>query len=183
MTSEVTAESTSPADSYIERVTTAIGAIARDIDDGRISPGDQAALRRGWETGPGPALWRLAVHRLEPQGLARTLIEERRWSIIAAGLVETRGLAHRVMGFGQAAAQAGVAEMRLLRILRGHDEVLYRVLRGVVVQSANAGYGFHWRDPALLVLFDGVAAQARTCRNIARDYYRTLAAQGHGLTS
>lgn len=171
------ADLTPPAadQTYVDRVASALGAIAHDIDEGRISPGDQAALRRGWETGPGPALWRLAIHRLEPGGLARSLQEEGRWAVIAAGLVETRGLPRGGLRFGQAAAQAGVAETRLLRLLRSHNMTLHRNLRGVVTQCVHAGYGFNWLGPALLVLFDGTSAQTRACRTIARDYYRAYA--------
>lgn len=169
--------------SYVDRVASALGSIAHDIDDGRMSAGDQAALRRGWETGPGPALWRLAIYRLEPVGLARSVDEERRWAVIAAGLVETRGLPRGGLRFGQAAAEAGVAEMRMLRLLRGHDATLHHSLRGVVSQCAHAGYGFNWLGAALLVLFDGTAGHTRACRSIARDYYRAHAAMAERGTT
>jgi len=157
-----------------ERVAGAIARIAADIDHDAISPGDRAALRRGWESGPGPAFWRLAVHRLEPLDLAVTKREEEGWSIVVAGIAHTYQLPRSGPKFGAAAATAKVAEMRLLRLLRSEGPTLHRILRGVVHQLAQAGLGFDWLDPALLVLRDGQPRRREIERRIAKDYYRSL---------
>jgi len=163
-----------PVESYRDRVARAIARIAADIDHDVISSGDRAALRRGWESGPGPAFWRLAVHRLEPLGLATTKREEQGWSIVVAGIAHTYQLPRSGLRFGRAAATAEVSEMRLLRLLRSEGPTLHRILRGVVHQLAQAGLGFDWLDPALLVLRDGQPGRRNVERRIARDYYRSL---------
>lgn len=160
---------------YAARILSAITAIGSDIDGGRISPGHRAELRRGWGTGPGPAFWRLSMERLEPLGLVETPEQERRWSTIVAGLAETKGLPRRGISFGRAAQQAGVAELRLLRLLRSDDETLNDALRGLVVQIAQAGYGFDWKQPAFLVLARAPEMVTSSRREIARDYYRSVA--------
>lgn len=158
---------------YEDRVATAIAAIARDLEGETpvVGPGDRAELRRGWEGGIGSAFWRLAARHLEPRGLAISGEEEGRWVIVAAGLAETSGLP-RSASFGRAAAAAEVSEQRILRLLRAEGDALHRSLRGVVTQIAQRGLGFDWRDPALLVLFDGTDKQDGPRGRIARDYYR-----------
>lgn len=178
MTELARVESPPRKESFRSRVAGAVAAIAREIDEDVISLGDQAALRRGWETGPGPAFWKLAVRRLEPLGLARGAEGEIRWAVIAGGIVHTRALPRRDPAFGRAAAALPVAEMRLLRLLRSHADSLHRALRGIVTQLAQAGHGFDWVDPALLVLLDGNTGQGKVQSKIARDYYRSPRREG-----
>lgn len=164
--------------SYSAHVQQMMGRLAGQLrtDNGPISPGERAELRRCWQ-GPGrPAFWRVAVRTLEPAGfLGRPESDaesERNWAALLAGLAETANLHHPRTHFGQAMAKAGVSEARLLRLLRAEGETLRNTLRGIVRQLAGTGQRFDWAGPALLLL----SADKRPSRHqIALNYYRSLA--------
>jgi len=169
-----------PGSSWGERIGIAVKTLASQLerDDGPISAGDSAELRRGWDQPRGAAFWRIAVRVLERHDLLRDVESEIEWTAILAGLAETASLHAPSQRFGRALAAAGVTEARLLRLLRAEDETLRKTLRAVVRQLASAGQRFDWGEPARLLLVrdkDPIRSQ------IAKSYYRS-SAQGADQT-
>jgi hypothetical protein len=153
----------------------AIHAIAKEINDGRILSGDQAALRR---EKLGPAFWRLAVRLLEPSGLlppesapwrSRT---ELQWAAMVAELVRAGKLHTSGYRLGNALAQAQVTEARVLRLASANGDVLISTVRAVAHQLVAAGQRADWADFAMLVLGDGARWGEQERRRLCLDYYR-----------
>lgn len=81
------------------------------------------------------------------------------------------------MRFGSAMARAGVAEVRLTRLLRARGEQLPDAVRTLTHQLVSAGVSFDLADLAWLVLSEGQADEERARQQIARDYYRAAGAE------
>ena len=143
-------------------------------------PGTLAALRRMDPACPPPAFFRLMAASLDdilpPDGQARDLAETS-WALVSQAMAMATGgrrgssLLGRVP-FGQALAQAGVAEMRLLRLLNASGEQRHALVRGVVHQLVSAGQTFDPSQLADLVLARDDDAEERARRSIARQFYR-----------
>jgi CRISPR system Cascade subunit CasB len=152
----------------------AVHAIARELRPDRAR-GDVAALRR---MKPGeiecPAFWKLAAVHLQDvlpaQGEARNKAE-RRWGAILAGLAEVVELHAPGRRLGHALAAADVAELRVLRLLRAHDDALLDMVRTIAHQLDSKAERVDWADVARLVLSDGRADEETVRRSIARDFY------------
>lgn len=153
-----------------------------------LSPGDVAALRRMPPGRPGgAAFWRLVAARLEPDGhlpigdgQARDRAEMH-WGAILSGMAHTKGLHRRGMRLGQALAEAGVSEMRLLRLLRANDAALWDIVRVTVHQLASQGVPLDWSEMADLILSDGTSREETARRSVARAYYRHVYASSTHL--
>jgi len=138
-------------------------------------PGDLAALRRLGPHDPStPAFYRVLVAYVEPHyplpasAPARDEVEWR-WAVILAGMAR---LEHRPgRRLGHAAAEARLAEMRFLRLLRDSGHTLAATFRGVVHFLATKYEPFDWSDGAKLVLSAGHDWGESVRRAIARDYY------------
>lgn len=171
-------ETTTAPPSYAKRVRAAVNAIAAELANDRIPPGDRAALRRG-EDQIGPAFWKVAVHHLEPAVLLsegdgpRRVEDERRWAAILAGLARGAELHRAGRRLGTVLAEAEVAEARLLRLARAHEESLLRTVRAVAQQLTANGYTVDWADFADLILSDGTKQEESVRRRLCRDFYRT----------
>jgi len=137
-------------------------------------PGTLAALRRADPDDPPPAFFRSTVGLLDRvsrgSGPARDDLE-RRWAGIAAALAAGESMLGNVP-LGAALARAGVAEMRLLRLLQAHDGSLLHAVRATVHQLVSKGQPFDPRDVVHLILSEGTAKEESVRRNIARQYYR-----------
>lgn len=137
--------------------------------------GTLAALRRALPASPPASFYRVTVGILDDllpeSGKLRDLVEAR-WVVVVSAMARaTPGLLAPVP-LGQAIALAGVAEMRLLRLLEAHDEQLADIVRNVVHQLVQKGQPFDPKDLADLVLYDGTEHEKATRRRVARDFYR-----------
>lgn len=166
----------------------AVNAIAHELKggpsrklDGKLSPGDVAALRR-LERGAAPprAFWRIVVAHLEP---ARLLVDgagplrddpERRWAVILGGMAHCAGLHQPGESLGRGLARAKLAEVRFARLLRAGGDALAPELRAVSHQLASSATHVDWAELADLVLSDGRPWAEEVRRRIARDYYGEL---------
>jgi CRISPR type I-E-associated protein CasB/Cse2 len=170
--------------SYLTRIRAVVNAIAKELANDRIPPGDRAALRRGDRPGKaedriGPAFWKVAVRHLEPADLLsqgdgpRRAEDERRWAAILAGLARGAELHRSGRRLGAVLAEAEVAEERLLRLARARDASLLSTVRAVAQQLTANGHRVDWADFADLILSDGTKREESVRRNLCRDFYRT----------
>jgi CRISPR system Cascade subunit CasB len=135
--------------------------------------GNLAALRRIRPEAPdGAAFWWLVAEH------APRAFDDERAALALATVVQGMAIAHPfhlpLSGrgrLGEALAEAGVSEMRLLRLLRLPCSELPEELRRLARLMGNKGDAgrFDWSDAFdLLFWADG----ERVRRDIARDYYR-----------
>lgn len=144
-----------------------------------LPPGDRAALRK---LNPHdlhqPAFWKLStgvLHDALPADGRLRDERERQWAVILA--VGAAALHSPNVRFGSAMARAGVAEVRLTRLLRARGEQLPDAVRTLTHQLVSAGVSFDLADLAWLVLSEGQADEERARQQIARDYYRAAGAE------
>lgn len=145
-------------------------ALARELP-----PGDVAALRRLDPHDPSsPAFYRTLAACVEPHyplpagGAARDEAE-RRWAVILSGMARLEHRPRRRLGHG--AAEAGLAEMRFLRLLRDGGDTLGATVRAVVHFLASKDEPVDWLDLARLVLSEGHDWGESVRRSLARDFY------------
>jgi CRISPR system Cascade subunit CasB len=133
-------------------------------------PGTAAALRRADPSSPPAAFYRLTVRLLDehlPEAGPRRIVEEGRWAVVAAAMANAAGFMRRVP-LGEALARAGVAEMRVVRLLEARDSQLADQVRNIVHQLVQKAQSFDPNDLADLVLSDSDDPR----RWIARSFYR-----------
>jgi CRISPR system Cascade subunit CasB len=160
-----------------ERLAALVYALTTDIQN-VLSPGEISELRRMRPEQPGcPAFWKLAALRLDPAGALSSEKAERRWTALLAGMASMAGLLRPKRHLGHALAAAGVAEPRVLRLLRARDDALLDAVRVTAQQLDAAGEAVDWLDFAFLVLSDGGRSEGRIRRRIARDYYSQAPAE------
>jgi len=139
------------------------------------TPGEVAALRR---LKPGdPAclpFWKIVALHLDeaipPDGESRGRLEER-WGVIISALAELQGLHQPANGLGRALFHTAYSEMRLLRLLRAHEESLVDAVRTTAHFLRSNAESSNLCDLARLVLSDGRRDEEQVRRQIARDYY------------
>ncbi len=152
-----------------------IGALVAAIS--RAPPGDVAALRRmAPDDIATPAFWKLAGTVLEELRGDGPALEarERCWAIVTSALAVTAGLHAPGRPLGAALADAGLAELRLTRLLRAHSDALPAEVRTVAAYLASKAAPFDATDLARLVLSDGGPSEEQVRRSIARSYYGQL---------
>lgn len=138
-------------------------------------PGALAALRRfTGDSLPPPAFYHLTVGILDDQleELAESKLRDeldRRWAVLASAMASARGFLGEVP-LGEAMARAGVAEMRVLRLLEANATQLPDLVRNIVHQLVQKGQSFDPNDLANLVLAREGDKPPRS--TIARFYYR-----------
>ena len=98
----------------------------------------------------------------------------RRWAAIACAMALTVGQHAQGRPAGAALADAGLAELRFVRLLRAHGDPLFHALRTTAHYLAAKAAPVDWRDLAALVLSDGRSDEERVRRRIARSYYGQL---------
>jgi len=137
-------------------------------------PGTLAALRRARGSAPPAAFYRVTVDILDDalseQGPRRDAIEGR-WAIVAAAMATAQGFLERVP-LGEAMARAGIAEMRVVRLLEANPDQLVELTRNIVRQLVQKGQSFDPNDLADLVLSAGTPNEKTSRRTVARDFYR-----------
>jgi CRISPR-associated protein Cse2 (CRISPR_cse2) len=135
-------------------------------------PGTLAALRRADPTSPPAAFYRVAGAALDEHigegGPLRDRLESG-WTVILSAMARAQGFLGTVP-LGEALAKAGVAEMRVLRLMEAPAAQLPDLVRNVVHLLVQKGQRFDPNDLANLVLARDDDRGPR--RNIARSYYR-----------
>lgn len=150
-----------------------------------VAIGDRAALRRlSFDVPDTPAFWRLIVTDLQavvPKASPFREEHERRWAAILAGLAEVTGagLYKPKKRLGEAAAEAGLAEVRMLKLLRAHGDALLALVRPLAHQLVSKGVPVDWSDVAELVLSDGRPDEDRIRRVHARHYFSAIHRQSN----
>jgi len=151
-----------------------VAAIASAIKRKELAAGDLAELRRLRPDDPSmPVFQRLMVRcvaphwPLAPDGDARDE-DERRWSIVMAGMAE---LSHdSSQRLGRVLAETGFSELRFVRLLRAQGDAVADMVRGMARFVAAKGRSADWGTAAALVVCAGTEAEA-VRRRLARDYY------------
>jgi CRISPR system Cascade subunit CasB len=156
------------------------GGFSRKLE-GKLSPGDVAALRRLGPADPAsPAFWRVVALHLEPAGLlpqgSGPLRDEteRRWALLLSGMARCAGLHRPGEKLGRGLVRAKYAEVRFSRLLRASGEALGDALRALTHQLASSATHVDWAELAELILSDGKPWAEGVRRRIARDYYGEL---------
>lgn len=151
-----------------------VGSIASAIEK-VLSSGDVAALRKLSPEDPScAAYWRLMSMNpgLLPQvGEGREDIE-RRWASVLQAMATLAGLHNLRIPLGRALAEAGVAEQRLLRLLRASGPSLADAVRITAHHLAQKAVSSNHLELAQLVLSDGGPNEDTVRRRIARSYYQ-----------
>lgn len=154
-----------------------VGAVAVSMDR-VLPPGDVAALRR---LRPGDAdcaaFWKLLATHLTgelPAGGAPRDEAERRWAVILQALARMRGLHAPGLRLGRTLAAAGLAEARVLRLLRARHEALADAVRVTAHFLANGAVPSDQAEMAALILSDGRTDEESVRRRIARDFYAQM---------
>lgn len=176
--SEATSEKNPPFRPAPKRLQAAADAIAEALP--RMSNGDRAALRKMRpEDLHQPAFWKLSTGRLQavlpPDDAPWRAAHEQRWAVVLG--VAAGALHSPAMRLGTALARAGVAEVRLTRLLRARGAQLPDAVRTLAQQIVTSGVPFDFADLAWLVLSEGGDDEDRARQQIARDYYRAAGAE------
>jgi CRISPR type I-E-associated protein CasB/Cse2 len=153
----------------------AIVAIASRLAREDYPSGSLAGLRRLDPSKPdGAAFWWMVAE------YAPSAFENPRDAGVLAAVVHAMAIAHPFhrplsgrRSLGEALAEAGVSEARLLRLLRLRADKLPDELRRLARLMASKGDDgrFDWSCAPGLLLWQGDAGE-RVRRDIARDYYR-----------
>jgi CRISPR type I-E-associated protein CasB/Cse2 len=151
-----------------------VNAIANAIEKS-LTPGDVAALRRLRPGDPScAAFWRLVATQLAPVlpagGSARDEAEHR-WAVILQAMAEMVGFHAPGRYLGRAFVSAGIAEQRVLKLLRASGEALFDSVRVTAHHLASSATAADHAEIARLVLSDGREDEERVRRRIARDFY------------
>ena len=156
------------------RLATIVNSVAKTSKE-VLSPGDIAALRRLRSNDPScSAFWRLAATQLAPvlpEGGPARDEAERRWAVILQAMAEMTGLHAPGRFLGRALASAGIAEQRVLRLLRADGEGLCDAVRVTSHFLASTATPADHVEIARLVLSDGRDDEEPVRRRIAREYY------------
>jgi len=137
-------------------------------------PGTLAALRRADPASPPAAFYRIATSVLDehlPESGPQRDALEARWSIVVSAMANAEGLLARVP-LGEALAKAGVAEMRVLRLLEANEAQLADLVRHAVHQLVQKAQPFDANELADLVLTVGTERGRDPRRRVARTFYR-----------
>lgn len=146
-----------------------------------LPAGDLADLRRLSPREPGgAAFFKLAVGYLRPRGYltaagASLDREERQWACVIAAMARAPALHAPGWRLGRSLAAASFSELRLVRLLRAHDDALLQAVRLAGQFLAAKGEAADFADLARLVLSDGTDHEEAVRRTIARDYYGHVA--------
>lgn len=148
-------------------------------EDGSLSNGDRAALRRIELDQPvTPTLWKVlfALDQDEsPDGISETKWEQR-WATLLMGMTHCAGLHDYDVPLGQALAEAGWAETRFVRLMEA-DETLPVLLRRMAQYLASKQQAANWDDVRRLLFYQSGDTAEDIRLHIARPYYRTLYAK------
>ncbi|MBN2586399.1 MAG: type I-E CRISPR-associated protein Cse2/CasB [Candidatus Fermentibacteraceae bacterium] len=171
-----TMQGSEPTEEKRRSLASITGQITHSIDS-VLSPGDVAELRRLTPSDPfSPAFFKLVTSFLESDpgfpshGKARDEIE-RRWAVFIQAAAQMKNLHSMKVGLGYALASSGYSELRLVRLLRASDPILYREVRTAAHYLAAKAQTCNLVDMAYLLLIQVGEKAESVRRSIARDYY------------
>jgi CRISPR system Cascade subunit CasB len=129
---------------------------------------DHAQLRRPGIT---PALWKVLANLGKSESDYFSPYEwEKRWKVLLRGIALV-GQGNR--DFGEALAEAGWSEGRLLRLLEAEGESLYDQIRFATTYLESKEVTPDWKQCHDLLFYDNERAR----HAIARSYYRVKAGE------
>lgn len=142
----------------------------------RLTRGEVASLRRASPEQPGsPTFWRICMRFVEPHVYpsGRWSDEtESKWIAILALIADLHALHAPNRPIGAALREAGVSELRLLKLLRSSGRELRYHLRATSKLVATRGQRSDLNDWAELILNDSASSGRSLRRSVARAYYR-----------
>lgn len=136
--------------------------------------GSIAALRRWNSASPPSAFYRITVSVLDrylPADGPRRDRQEARWAVVVSAMATAPRLVAAVP-FGEALARAGVAELRVIRLLEASEAQLPDLVRTVVHQLVQKSQPFDAHELADLVVGGSAPSGREARRRIARSFYR-----------
>lgn len=154
-----------------------VGNIARRIEQGSLSTGDLAELRRISPNKPfTPALWRtlISLEMETSPGWISQHMWERRWATLFMSMAFCPDLHSYEVPLGQALARAGWSELRFVRLMRAEKETLEKHIRRVSEYLANKSQPANWTDVGLLLFYQSGDAGERIRLSISRRFYSEL---------
>lgn len=149
-------------------------------EDGSLSNGDRAALRRiDLDQPVTPTLWKVlfALDQDEAPAWIGETKWEQRWATLLMGMAHCAGLHDYDVPLGQALAEAGWAETRFVRLMEADDETLPVLLRRMAQYLASKQQPANWDDVRRLLFYQSGDTSEDIRLSIARPYYSTLHAQ------
>jgi len=158
-------------------IASVVGRLVHAINE-LLPPGDVAELRRLDIHDPSsPVFFKLLIVSVEPHVALPTAGEprdraEQRWAAVLRGLAAMKDLHRPGRPLGKALAEAGLSELRLVRLLRVRGDTLFDEVRACVNYLASKNEGCNLTDVAKLVLLTDPQRAERHRRSIARAYYR-----------
>jgi hypothetical protein len=154
-----------------------VGQIAIELES-TFSTGDIAELRRlSLDNSAPPIFWRIVISHLDSSLPSHGNLRSemlRRWTTILRSMAELTGLHDAHTPLGRAMAETGVAEMRVLKLLRASGDLLLDAVRAVAHQLGTNAVVTDQSDLARLVLSDGRSDEQSVRQQIAYDYYAQL---------
>ena len=147
---------------------------------GMLTSGDVARLRRMDPRRPDAAFFKLEGLVLEevlPGEVRKRSELETSWAAIIVGLAHLGDLHTPGLRLGHALVDARFSELRFSRLLQADLDRLIDELPMLARFLTAKGVLVDWAQAAWLILTVGTAGEERTRRNVARDYYRSLASE------
>lgn len=144
--------------------------------------GEAAELRR-LDSGLSPAFYRLHIeHGLRAIGPRAPDENEGCWATILQAFATMVGLHDYDVPLGKAMVEAGVSELRFVKLVRSRGDSLAPQIRGIAQRLASAHVRSDHSDLADLVVSDALAhrdpaherGRDRIRRKLARDFFRSL---------
>ena len=132
-------------------------------------PGMLAALRRYQSGGRVPAAFYKLMNKALPEDALLTEEQEARWAPVVCAMAGAKGFLGDVR-LGEALAKAGVAELRVLRLLEADAAQLPDLVGNVVHMLVQKGQVFDPYELANLLLAADDDRRPRSA--IAHSYYR-----------
>src|SRR5262245_47404356 len=124
---EAPTQQATPVETKSDTLSSVVGKLAWALSN-TVTPGDLAALRRLKPGDPSClAFWKIVADHLAGAFPERGLFREQaeaRWGVVLSAMAELEGLHQPNRPLGRALAEADYSELRLLRLLRAHDEIL-----------------------------------------------------------
>jgi CRISPR system Cascade subunit CasB len=149
---------------------------------GVLTSGDVAELRRMDPRRLAAPFFKLAGLVLDselPGEVKAREDAETRWAAVVVGLAHLGDLQVASLRLGSALASAGFSELRFSRLLRSDTEQLVDEIPMVARFLAAKSVAVDFATAARLILSAGRSEEERVRRNIARDYFATLARLGN----
>lgn len=152
-----------------------INKISHAINDGRISRGDLAELRRvNSRDYNRPVFWKLITNYIfdaEPEYYP-SIDMLRKWAAILSGMARMSPYHHDPnIKLGVSLARNDFSETRLLRLLRSSGPTFFDNIQRMCLFLAQKGQRINWIETASLILTRDAEKKEKIRERIAMDYY------------